>query len=509
MIKPLRKIVRVFASRLVLIGLAIALQLAWLIVLIFQLTQYAYWINVTLTILGVVIELFIIARNGNPSYKILWLLLIGAIPVLGAAMYLLFGNKRPSRSMRRKLHHGRHIIDFRMPTDSVIYLLPERTAGLAASLEISGYPLYQNTQVEYYSLGDDVFPDLMQDLQAAEHYIFMEYFIIAEGVMWDAVKTILKAKAAKGVEVRLVYDDVGSISCLPKHFKKELEDAGIQVMTFNPFRPMLSAIMNNRNHRKITVIDGYIAYTGGFNLADEYINQKERFGHWKDSAIRVYGEAAFSFTKMCLELWNAFHDTHDRCEQYVPHRFHLQPFPTDGFVQPYYNSPFENEILAERVYLDLLYQARRYVFIFTPYLAIDDEMHNALCAAVRRGVDVRIVTPGIPDKRVVYSLTRSYYPSLLRAGIKIYEYTPGFIHAKSYLVDDEVGIVGTINMDYRGLFLHMEDAALMIGCKALQKLKTDYLVTFQESHRVTLQECKRRRHNLLWQAILRTLSPLL
>ncbi len=509
MVKFFRKIGSLITSRLFLIGLAILIQLLWLTLLIWRLEQYAYWINVTLTVVSVMIELYIIARNGNPSYKILWLLLIGVSPVLGAVMYLLFGDKRPSRRMRRQLHHGRHVIDFRMPTDSVIYLLPPRAAGLSASLEASGFPLYRNSKVDYYPLADLVFPDLMRDLQAAEHYIFMEYFIIADGVMWDSVKAVLKAKAAQGVEVRFVYDDVGSISCLPKHFKKELEDAGIQVMTFNPFRPALSAIMNNRNHRKITVVDGYIAYTGGFNLADEYINQIERFGHWKDTAVRVYGDAAFSFTKMCLELWNAFHKTDDHCVQYLPHRFHPEPFPDDGFVQPYCNSPFEDETLAQRVYVDLLYEAQRYVYIYTPYLAIDDEMFNALCAAVRRGVEVRIVTPGIPDKRVVYSLTRSYYPALLRAGVKIYEYTPGFIHAKSYLVDDQIGIVGTINMDYRGLFLHMEDAVLLIGCDALQKLKTDYLITFQESHRVTLQECKRRRHNVLWQAFLRTISPLL
>ena len=267
--------------------------------------------------------------------------------------------------------------------------------------------------------------------------------------------------------------------------------------------------MNNRSHRKITVIDGYIAYTGGLNLADEYINRKQRFGHWKDTAVRLYGDAVFNLTVMELELWNAFHETTDKVEDYRPHRYHPEPFPTDGFVQPYCNSPFENETLAQDVYLDLLSQAERYVYIFTPYLAIDDEMQRALCRTSMRGVDVRIVTPGIPDKKIVYSLTRSYYETLIRAGVRIYEYTPGFIHAKSYLVDDKIGIVGTINMDYRSLYLHMECAVMLIECSALEKLKLDCILTLEQSHRVTLQDCKRRRRSRLWYAILRTISPLL
>lgn len=509
MSRILRKIGSFLTSRVFLIGLAIVIQLAWFCVLLFGLSQYAYWINVALTILGLLIEIFIVSREGNPSYKILWLLFIGTLPVLGSVIYLFCGNKRPSRRMRRKMQHGRQAVGDAPKTKDVIHLIPQRTQGLCKSLASYGFPMYQNTEVKYYPVGDDVYPDLLEDLNHAQHYIFMEYFIIADGVMWESIKTILKQKASEGVDVRFVYDDIGSINCLPKKFKKDLEAGGVKVLTFNPFRPALSAVMNNRNHRKITAIDGYIAYTGGFNLADEYINQKERFGHWKDSAIRVYGDAAFSFTKMCLELWNAFNETEDQLSDYVPHRYHPDPFPSDGFVQPYCNSPFEHETLAQSVYIDLLYEAKSYAWIFTPYLSIDDEMQHALSAAAARGVDVRIVTPGIPDKKVVYTLTRSYYEPLLHAGIKIYEYTPGFIHAKSYLIDDNIGIVGTINMDYRGLYLHMECAALMVNCSMLAKLKEDYLQTFKESKEIALSDCKRHRHSLLWQALLRTISPLL
>ncbi len=505
----LRKITRVLTSRLVVIGLLIVLQFVWLVMLMLQLVQYANWVNIGFLVISIVIELYIVSKSGNPSYKILWLLFIGASPVIGGLMYLFFGDKRPSRRMRRQLHHGKHVIGIRPPMTDVDCHLPIHISQLCSYLETCGFSLYQNTQTEYFPVGDEMYPRLIEDLHHAKHYIFMEYFIVSDGNMWGTIKKILKKKAAEGVEVRFVYDDLGCISCLPPNFRKELVEAGIHIMAFNPFRPALSAVMNNRNHRKITVIDGYIAYTGGINLADEYINQKQRFGHWKDTALRLYGEAAYSFTQMSLELWNAFHDTKDRCEDFIPYRYHANAFPSDGFVQPYYNSPFENETLAQDVYLNLISQAKRYVYIFTPYLAIDDEMQHALCMAAKRGIDVRIVTPGIPDKRVVYSLTRSYYEPLIRAGVRIYEYTPGFIHAKSYLVDDEVGIVGTINMDYRSLYLHFECAALMVQCSALEKLKIDCIITMEQSHRVTLQECKQRRHSLIWQAILRTISPLL
>lgn len=505
----LKKLFSLLTSRVVIIGFLIAIQLAWFVILFLRLTQYASWINVGFVVLSVLIELYIISKPGNPSYKILWLLFIGTFPVLGGLMYLMFGDKRPSRKMRRQLHHGKRAIGARVPVESVLGGLSSRTASIGFYLERCGFPMYENTQVEYYSVADDAYVQLIADLKQAKHYIFMEYFIITEGVMWNSIKEVLKEKAANGVEVRFIYDDLGSIGCLPKHFRQELSEAGIHVMAFNPFRPALSAVMNNRSHRKITVIDGYIAYTGGFNLADEYINEIQRFGHWKDTGVRLYGEAAYSFTLMHLEMWNAFHDTEDTCKKYKPHYYHSSSFPSDGFVQPYYNSPFENETLAQDVYLDLLAQAERYVYIFTPYLAIDDEMQRALCMAAQRGVDVRIVTPGIPDKRIVYSLTRSYYESLIRAGVRIYEYTPGFIHAKSYLVDDRIGIVGTINMDYRSLYLHMECAVLMVECSALKKLKLDCIVTMEKSRRVTLQDCKNRRRSRLWQAILRTISPLL
>ncbi len=504
-----KKICSILTSRIVIIGLLILVQLIWLLILLLRLGQYAPWIEFGFLGLSFLIELYIINKDGNPSYKILWLLFIGAIPVLGSILYLFFGDKRPSRRMRRQLHRGKYIIGARGESPNVLPELPTRISSTGYYIEQNGFPMYKNTQVDYFPTGDQAFIQLIEDLSQAKHYIFMEYFIISDGVMWGKIKSILKEKASHGVTVRFVYDDIGSVNCLPKHFRKELTEAGIQVLAFNPFRPALSAVMNNRNHRKITVIDGYIGYTGGFNLADEYINQIRRFGHWKDTAIRLYGEAVYSLTQMHLELWNAFHKEPDNCLQYRPHVYHPAPFSSDGYVQPYYNSPFENETFAQDIYIDLLNQAERYVYIFTPYLAIDDEMQNALSLAAKRGVDVRIVTPGIPDKRVVYALTRSYYEKLIRAGVRIYEYTPGFIHAKSFLVDDKIGIVGTINLDYRSLYLHFECAALLYECSALKQLYLDCLSTMERSQRITLQDCKRHRHSRFWKAILRTFSPLL
>ena len=467
-----------------------------------------------LYVAAILLSLYIVNRRMKMYIKMSWIFLILSVPIVGIPCYFFFG--RPELTSKTQKRMAR-IVEAYAPLRPENELLNEtlRQTDMDAYRQSrlitqnQKYPLYAEDCTEYFKSGEEAFESILKDLRSAEKFIFMEYFIVTEGVMWDSIKAILKEKAAAGVEVRFAYDDLGSVGCLPKNFRKELAAAGIHVLTFNPFRPALSAVMNNRNHRKITVIDGYIAYTGGFNLADEYINQKQRFGHWKDTGLRLYGEGVYSLTLMCLELWNAFYNTNDNCKKYLPHRYHPEPFPTDGYVQPYCNSPFENETLAQDIYLDLLYQAKEYVYIFTPYLAIDDEMQHALCMAAQRGVDVRLVTPGIPDKRVVYSLTRSYYEPLIRAGVRIYEYTPGFIHAKSYLVDDRIGIVGTINMDYRSLYLHMECAAMLVECSALQKMKLDCVVTIEKSRRVTLQDCKRRRHSLLWQAILRTISPLL
>ena len=510
----MKRILNKLFGKLVLGGLIIILQFSWFVYLLYSATVYSSMVDALFKIASIVLALFVSSRDMRSTYKTSWIFLILALPLFGIPAYYLFGRPGLTKRTRMKMDVvSSRIRAYSSPSDDVMSALraEDDSAGQQAQYLTcyAGYPVYREADTQYYCCGEEMYPQFLEDLKAAKSYIFLEYFIAEPGKMLDAIVEILAQKVKEGVDVRFMYDGIGCIQTLPNKYYCYLQEKGIKCACFQPFRPLMSIIQNNRDHRKITVIDGYIAYTGGFNLADEYINQKKRFGHWKDTGLRIYGEAAYSFTLMCLELWNAFNNTNDNCKKYLPHRYHPEPFPTDGYVLPYCNSPFESETLAQDVYLELLNQAKNYVYIFTPYLAIDDEMQHALCMAAQRGIDVRLVTPGIPDKRMVYSLTRSYYEPLIRAGVRIYEYTPGFIHAKSYLVDDEIGVVGTINMDYRSLYLHMEDAVLLTGCSALQKLKIDCMVTIEKSRRVTLQDCKRRRHSLLWQAILRTISPLL
>ena len=419
--RKLKKLLSILTSRLVIIGLLILIQLAWFLILFLRLTQYATWINAGFVALSLLIELYIINKSGNPSYKILWLLFIGTFPVLGGLMYLLFGDKRPSRKMRRQLHHGRRVIGLRPEVGCSAAALPQRMAETSFYLESCGFPIYQNSKVDYYALADEAYPHLLEDLKRAKHYIFMEYFIVADGVMWDSIKAVLKEKAAAGVEVRFVYDDLGSVGCLPKQFRKELSDAGIHVMAFNPFRPALSAVMNNRNHRKITVIDGYIAYTGGFNLADEYINQKKRFGHWKDTAIMLKGDAVTGFLMMFLQMWNITEHRTDDYARYLYRPAASNPKESDGtgFVMPYGDSPLDNETVGQHVYMDILNESRYYVHIMTPYLILDSDMITSLTFAAKRGIETIIIMPHIPDKIYAYLLARSYYAELLQAGVNL------------------------------------------------------------------------------------------
>ena len=279
-------------------------------------------------------------------------------------------------------------------------------------------------------------------------------------------------------------------------------------MAFNKFRPLLSLVMNNRNHRKMLVVDGHTAFTGGINIADEYINVKERFGHWKDTGIKLKGEGSWSFTLMFLEMWNAFYKTDDNYDKFKTSKDSWENYQSDGYIQPYSDSPIDDETIGENIYIELLAQAKKYVYIFTPYLIIDNEMKHALCMAAKRGVDVRIVTPGIPDKKIIYRLTRSNYAPLLKAGVRIYEYTPGFLHAKSYVCDDEIAVVGTINMDYRSLYLHFECGVLVYKAKSIMDLKKDSIEVIGNSMEVNESDIKKRFLGRLIDAILRLIAPL-
>jgi len=502
---------RIF-NPMVIIGLLIVIQAIYIGEFVFNLAVYSPYISLMLTIGAVIMALYVIWRDDNPVYKMGWLMIICLLPIMGVLLYLFFGNKRPARPLRKKLEpcEREHQADLKQvePLDTVECPRMRATANYIA--QKGPYPAWRNTKNRYFPLADYAYPELLEDLEKAEHTIFMEYFIISEGGMWRSIFDILKRKAAEGVDVRLIYDDFGSLPTMPRRFVRELRKAGIKVHAFNPLYPIFSLVYNNRDHRKMTIIDGYICYTGGFNLADEYINEEERFGHWKDSGLRLEGDAVWNYTVMFLTMWNAFVPTEENFDVYRPHVHHPEPFAGDGgLIQPYSDTPLDDENVGENVYLEILSQAKNYVYIFTPYLVIDNEMLTAMTMAAKRGVDVRLVTPGIPDKKIVFKLTRSYYRPLLKAGVRIYEYTPGFIHAKSFLCDDQIGVVGTINMDYRSLYLHFECATMMIGCESLKALKKDCLETFDQSREIKTEHMKQNFFGILFEGLLRALSPML
>ncbi len=507
----MNKLLKKVFSRTVVTALLIVIQVAWLAALLLQLGNSLPAIQTVLRILSLVAILFVIKSDMNPSYKIGWILLIAVLPILGGLMYVIFGNKRPTKNMREMLRAQlEKSAEYLGTQESITGELDGGAAGLFKYLEGSaGYPTAKNTTVRYYRVGEEMYADLLPELEKAEKFIFLEYFIIRPGEMWDGVLEILKRKAAAGVDVRIIYDDMGCIDILPANYNATLEGWGIRTMAFNRFVPAVSLVMNNRDHRKITVIDGKVGFTGGINISDEYINVKERFGHWKDTGLMLKGPGVFNLTLMFLEMWNAFNKDGDRYAEFIPDSFEGCGSADDGYVLSFSDSPLDNESVGESVYTDMLYQAKDYIYITTPYLAIDSELQTALCMAAKRGVDVRMITPGIPDKKLVYRLTRSYYPTLLRAGVKIYEYTPGFIHAKSFVCDDKLCVVGTINMDYRSLYLHFECGTLMYNNPEIKQVRKDDLETMEKCRKVELSDMKTNFLGELFDSFLRSVAPLL
>ena len=371
-------------------------------------------------------------------------------------------------------------------------------------------PLYSNTETRYFPLGDDSFRPMLAELRKAEKYIFLEYFIIAPGKFWNAILEILEEKAAAGVDVRVIYDDVGCLYTLPKDYAKTLRDKGIRCYAFNRFIPVLSVRLNNRDHRKFCIIDGHTAFTGGINLADEYINEAAPYGHWKDSAILVRGEAAWSMTVMFLTMWENVSGRGEDMPVYRPAALPPLSQKGQGWVQPYADTPLDDEPVGEMVYLNLISKAKDYLYIMTPYLIVSDSVNTALCTAAKSGVDVRLMTPHIPDKKTIFEVTRAHYEPLLRAGVRIFEYTPGFLHAKSFVSDDLFATVGTVNLDYRSMFLQFEDGVWLCGGDTVLDVKGDFLATQEKCEEITLE--KARSHSfprLLFRAVLRMFAPLM
>lgn len=495
-------------------ALLLLLQMGVLIYTIFSNSRESTAVYLVLSLLSFFTALHVLTRKDKSAFKLTWIFLILLFPIFGGLFYWLFHSQHTSKGLSKRLQkidrEGRE--SFYLVKDGyekACQAAPEHKAEMRYLQTFSGFPVYQNTQTEYYPLGEVALPAMLEEMEKAESYIFLEYFIIEEGEMWDAMLEVLKGKAAQGVDVRLIYDDVGCFLLLPKEYPEILRDCGIRCHIFNPFRPFLTTVQNNRSHRKILCIDGKVAFTGGINLADEYINRRLKFGHWKDCAVKLEGNAAWSFTMMFLEMWELLDGKKEEYGDYLPPREEGLWTAHDGFVQPYCDSPLDTENVSEHVYMRIIEKAREYLYITTPYLVLDDSMVSALVLAAKSGVDVRIITPYVPDKKLVQFVSRSYYRDLVRAGVRIFEYEKGFVHSKLFVSDDEVATIGTVNLDFRALYLHFECGAWFCGCRAVNQVKEDILELLPQCIEVREEDTKAALPKRFFQAALRLAAPLI
>ena len=454
----------------------------------------------------------IISSDENPDYKVPWLLFVMILPIAGFMLYFLFYSRKLQKKYVRRL---KELKRYEYNKDDAALFEKLKTENPVACsqakmlTDIAGTSLFTDTAQEYFPLGEDMWPRLLEDLRRAEKFIYMEYFIIEEGEFWNSILQILKEKAAAGLDVRVVYDDIGCMSTLPGNYAKKLGEFGIKAAPFSVLKGQADSEFNNRSHRKITSIDGFIAYTGGVNIADEYINKIERFGHWKDIGIRLEGQAAWEMTRLFMTDYgiNVKELSEVKVELYP--KIELQG--EKGYLIPFGDGPHPlyNWRVGKSVIQNMVNDATRYAFIMTPYLIIDNEMCQCFENAALKGVDVRIIVPHIPDKKLVFGMTRSFYPRLMSAGVKIYEYEPGFVHAKAYLVDDEYAMIGTINLDYRSLVHHFENGVWMYGCASINDLKKDFVDTFDKSILITDAHIKTNLLQKIIRSVVRIFAPLL
>lgn len=497
--------------KVTLTALACLAQITVLVVPWAFFNDYMGRINMVLQILSILAVLYIVKSDINPSYKIPWIVVLLVLPVFGGLMYIVYGRYYFGKKERLKVQESARKMRQAMETipyhNGEIKELDENMYMQANYLyRIADAPAFRNTTARFFPLGDDMLPVMLSELRKAKKFIFMEYFIVESGEMFDSILEVLYEKAANGVEVRFMYDSVGSILKAPGDLVKKLRKNGIQCYEYNTFRSILDSRFNNRDHRKICVIDGNTGFTGGINFADEYINKKQPYGHWKDTAIMLKGDAVWSFTTMFLSFWDSSFNQNDDFEKYLPTENKRY---TDGYYAPYTDYPYDDETVGKNVYFNMITRANHYIYIMTPYLILDNVMISALQNAAKNGVDVRIITPGIPDKKIAYMLTQSYYEVLIKSGVKIYQYTPGFVHAKIFLSDDITGVVGTINLDYRSLTHHFEDAVWMYKTSVLEHIKSDYVETLEKCRQISYEESKKQsliRRILL--PVLRLFSPL-
>ena len=486
------------------------LQIGFIFLSVTSIGEKYYIVYFLLIALDIFLAVFITNKSEPSSYKLTWLVTISIFPLLGGISYLLIKLSQRQPKLADSQYRSRAKPMLVQDVGTVSALAKECPDALNVCRYVSNhglYPVCENSFAEYYPLGEVQFEHLLAEMEKAEKFIFLEFFIITKGYMFDTISELLIRKAKAGVDVRLMYDGIGTGMLNSKKIFRKLSDNGVKCKEFNPFRPMLSSIQNNRDHRKIVVIDGKTAFSGGTNLADEYINRIQRFGHWKDTGFMVRGRAVRNYTIMFLSLWEPLGSP----EEYA----HLFPdietvTYRDGFIQPFSDSPLDDEPVGKSVYMELINNARQYVYITTPYLILDEEMTNALCFAAKKGVDVRIITPHIPDKWYVYMIAWNNYPELISRGVKIYEYTPGFIHAKTVIADGTTAVIGTINFDFRSFYLHFESAAVLYSCSMIEDMRRDFEETLKKSQLITEEECKKRPfYKKAAGSILNVFAPLL
>jgi cardiolipin synthase len=461
-----------------------------------------------MTVIAAIAAIRIISSDDNPAYKLAWIIPVLVIPIFGAAAYLFYKSQVGIRILKKNAVNQKFASAPLLPqSDDVlgeIDGLSNAFFGLCSYMKkYAGFPVYKNETAEYLSSGEEFYDIFLKDINSAKKFILLEFFIIDDGAMWESILAVLREKSNAGVEVKIMYDGMGSQMGLPSGYEKKLRTFGLECHVFNPVRPLVSTIQNNRDHRKIAVIDGVVAFTGGVNLADEYINKKELYGHWKDTAVRLTGEAVWSFTVMFFELWNiasmeprAAEIIESNPEMLMRQTNHYrvkttsEDPPESGFVLPFSDSPIDDEHIAESAYIDMISRANEYVYISTPYLVVDSDMLKTLAYAAKRGVVFRILTQKILDKPYMQILGRSYYKGLIENGVRIFEYTPGFNHAKILVADDRIAEVGSVNFDFRSLYLHFECAAILFLCPAITRIKQDMLDTFSVSEEITIDKLK-------------------
>lgn len=503
------KFQKVLVSRITFVSIALIFQIGilWFFSTYFQ--NIAKPTFAVLRIVSIFVIFTVLNQIKNPSIAMTWIVFIVIAPVFGSLVYLLFGSKKPGRKMCRAFKRTESRLkgwaDGGMD-EKELKEENEEVFEKSAYLRGQGFPVYKNTEVKYFSLGDEAFPHMLSELEKAEKFIFMEYFILEEGEMFDKILQILEKKAKDGVDVRIIYDDVGSLFTLPNKYHEILEKKGIKCFAFNPFVPVISSVMNNRNHRKIMVIDSRVAFTGGVNIADEYINKKEKYGHWKDNCMMLKGEGAKEFTFFFLQMWNTYQKNKEDVSVFFPT---VGAKEEDVYVQPFSDTPVDDELVGENIFIDAISNSKKYVYIFTPYLIPDTVLLRSLTLAAKRGVDVRIFVPGIPDKKTVYAMTKSFYAPLISEGVKIYKYLPGFLHAKGFVADGNIACVGTVNMDFRSMYHHFECGCIIYGEKAVQEIEEDFNNTLKKCERIKLKKMKKSIFPVAIRAIMRLVAPLM